>query len=562
MAQARADLAVIATQLQRGPQEGHEVITIHPARMVPPALTAQVVPLFAFFIVLVGPSLLIPCLNIGSLLLARSAERRREMGIRVALGAGRTQLMRHLLTESFLIAATGGMAGAAVFGVTVTILVASFDLSRDFSSRMVFDWHVPAFTMAISLAATVMFGLAPALHGAKTDVLAALKEGEATAPIKRSRLRAGFIVAQVSVSALLLVIAALVATTLNSPQIIDPGFSGDGVFVGAIDLGHEYSRAQGIGFLESVLERLDAHPGVASVSLSGADGPLSVGSAKREIAGRVQDSDSYSRYSISFGHFRTLGIPILAGRDFAATDREGAAPVGIVNDALARRYWAGENPVGKQIAGIEVVGVVRDTNYTALSEGRRPFLYVPLAQSYSAENMLLVKASGNPKSVLSAVREVVAHLDPDIPVSSMMAVNDLTTISRVPLRIVATLSGVLGLLSLGLALMGLSGVVAFLVRQRTREIGIRIALGATRSRIMWFVTRQAMLWTLSGLALGACGAVAVSRVLRFLLHGASSVDPMAIAGVALALTCAAFGACCIPARRAMRTDPMSALRDG
>jgi hypothetical protein len=287
-----------------------------------------------------------------------------------------------------------------------------------------------------------------------------------------------------------------------------------------------------------------------------------VGTAKREIAGRVRDSDAYSRYSISPGHFRTLGIPLLAGRDFAATDRQGAAPVGIVNDAMAHRYWAGDNPMGKQIGGVEVVGLVRDTNYTALSEGRRQFLYVPLAQNYNAEDTLLVKASGTPRGVLSAIQEVVGHLDPDIPVSSLMAVNDLTTISRLPLRMVATLSGVLGLLSLGLALMGLYGVVAFLVRQRTREIGIRIALGATRARIMWFVTRQAMLWTLSGLALGACGAVAVSRVLRFLLHGASSVDPIALAGVALALTGAAYGACWIPARRATGTDPMMALRDG
>jgi putative ABC transport system permease protein len=260
MAQAKADLAVIATQLRRGPQEGPAAIAIYPARMVPPALTAQVVPMFAFFIVLVGLSMLIPCLNIGSLLLARAAERRREMGIRVALGAGRTQLMRQLLTESFLIAASGGVAGAGVFGVTVAILVTSFDLSRDFSSRMVFDWHVPAFTMAISLAATVMFGLAPALHGAKTDVLSALKDGEATAPITRSRLRAGFIVAQVSVSALLLVLAALVARTLNNPQIVDPGFNGDGVFIGAIALDGEYSREQGISFLDAVLERLKAHP--------------------------------------------------------------------------------------------------------------------------------------------------------------------------------------------------------------------------------------------------------------------------------------------------------------
>jgi putative ABC transport system permease protein len=504
MAQAQADLAVIATQLPRLPQEGRAAIAIYPARMVPPALTAQVVPLFAFFMVLVGLSMLIPCLNIGSLLLARSAERRREMGIRVALGAGRTQLMRQLLTESLLIAVSGAVAAAAVFGVTVTILMASFDLSRDFSARMVFDWHVPAFTMAISLAATVMFGLAPALHGANTEVLGALKDGEATAPITRSRLRAGFIVAQVSVSALLLVIAALVARTLNNPQIIEPGFSGDGVFIGAIDLGHEYSREQGVSFLDAVLERLQAQPGVASVTLSGADGPLSVGSAKRDIAGRGEDSDPYARYSISPGHFRTLGIPLLAGRDFAATDREGAAPVGIVNNALAHRYWAGENPVGKQIAGIEVVGLVRDTNYTALNEGRRPFLYVPLAQSYNAENTLLVKASGNPKDVLSAVREVVAHLDPEIPVSNMMAVNDLTTISRVPLWIVATLSGVLGLLSLGLALMGLYGVVAFLVRQRTREIGIRVALGATPSRIMWIVTRQAMRWWRYLVCCGSC----------------------------------------------------------
>ena len=562
MKEATADLNVIATQLPRGGQEARAAMAVYPARMVPPALTARVVPLFAFFIVLVGLSMLIPCLNISSLLLARSAERRREMGIRVALGAGRTQLLRQLLTESLLIAASGAVAGSAVFAASVTILVASFDLSKDFSYRMVFDWHVPAFTVAIALVATVIFGLAPALHCAKTDVTAALKDGEATAPVRRSRLRAGFIGAQISVSALLLVNAALIARTLGNPEIIDPGFSGDGVFIGAIDLGHEYARESGIPFLDAVLARVGAHAGVASVSFSGADGPLSVGSGKRDIAGRDQDPDVYSRFRVSPGHFRTLGIPLLAGRDFRETDREGAAPVGIVNEALALRRWAGANPTGKLIAGVEVVGVVRDANYAAPSEGRKPFLYVPLAQSHDGDVTLLVKANGNLQTVLSAVREAIAQLDPDVPVSSLTPVNELTSMSRQPLRIVATLSGVIGLLSLGLALMGLYGVVAFLVRQRTREIGIRIALGATRARIMWLVTRQAMRWTLSGLALGAAGAIVVSRVLRFLLHGASAVDPVALAAVALPLTAAAYGACWIPARLATRTDPMMALRDG
>jgi putative ABC transport system permease protein len=559
-AEARAELRAIATQLAGGTQRRPAAVAVYPARMVPPGLTAYVVPFFAFFIVLVWLSMLIPCLNIGSLLLARAAERRREMGVRVALGASRTQLLRQLLTESFLIAASGGVAGTAVFGATVAILVYRFDLSADFSSRMVFDWRVLAFTVAVVLAATVMFGLAPALHCMKTDVTAALKDGEATAPITRSRLRAGFVVGQVAVSALLLVIAALVARTLGNPRVVDPGFNGDAVYIGAVDLGGDYSRERGVRFLDAVLEGLRARSGVMAVSLSGADGPLSIGSAKRDIAGRNQDADVYSRFRVSPGHFRTLGIPLLAGRDFTPGDREGAAPVGIVNEALARRRWPVDSPIGKQIDGLEVVGLVRDADYT-MSTGRRALLYVPLAQSYDGDVMLLVKAAGSATSVLSTVRQTIARLDPDVPVSSMAPVNDLADISRLPMRVAAALSGVLGGLSLGLALMGLYGVVAFMVRQRTREIGIRVALGATRARITWLVTGQAMRWTFSGLVLGAAGAAAVARILRFLLHGASAVDPVAVGGVALALAAVAYGACWTAARRAIQVDPMIALRD-
>jgi putative ABC transport system permease protein len=439
----------------------------------------------------------------------------------------------------------------------------------------VVDWQLVAAAVGLSLLTTVAFGLVPALQSSKYDVLPALKDGAATATPKQSRLRAVFLTTQVAMSTLLLVLAALFVRGLVSAQTLDRGLVTDGVLAASIDLESAgYNQARGAIVYEQLLERLERTPGLTSANIVDIV-PLTLSNRADEMVREGQrervDATLVYRNRVTPGHFRTLGIPLVVGRDFDARDRAQAAAVVIVNETLARRFWPGENPIGKRLRELtdrgaprpwfEVVGVARDSKYATVGEDPKPFMYQPMAQEYTPAGVVMVKTRGNAADALPLVRAAVADIDPNIALFSVMTLDSATSISLLPVKVAAAVAGTLGVLALILGAIGLYGVMSYLVRQRTREIGIRMALGAQRGAVVELVTRHGMRWTGIGLAVGLAASFAVAKLIAGFLYGVGPADPTAFVGIALLLIGTAYVACYIPARRASRIDPLVALRE-
>jgi predicted permease len=395
-----------------------------------------------------------------------------------------------------------------------------------------------------------------------------LKELSSTTGLKRSRLRGAFIVGQLAVSAVLLIMASLLVRSLSSPQSADRGFVSENVFMASVSPGNAgYTKERGVDFFERLLQRLEATPGVVSANVAEVI-PLTLSSATGRYQTDGAEPLSVNQNTISRGHFRTLGIPILAGRDFNVADRDGAPAVGIVNERLAQRLWPNESPVGKRLRSgkgpwIEVVGMVRDSKYVGISETPKLFLYRPIGQMYDprAHQSLLIKTTSNPMTMLTVVRTAVDELDPAMPIFGASSLDETTQISLLPAKIAATFAGALGILAVLLAVIGIYGVVSYLARHRTREIGIRIALGARPSQVMWFVSAEVLRWTIFGLVLGLGVSLGIAQFAKDFLYGVSPADPVSFGGIALILTATAYAACWIPARRATRVDPTVALRE-
>ena len=386
-------------------------------------------------------------------------------------------------------------------------------------------------------------GVAPALHSASTEVLSALKDGESTGTLQRSRLRSLFIVGQVAVSALLLAMSALFVRSLTSSHLMDLGFDTNGLITGRMNLDtRQYGVERGEAFYKSLLRNLETSSGLISVSIAESDGPLGVGAAKTRAVG-LPGPATYSTYVVSPGLFRTLRIPLLAGRDFNDTDVQGRPRVGIVDEAAAQHQWPGQTPIGKSLDGVEIIGLVRSTNYLSNSSTPRQFLYLPIAQNYTPNVLLIAKAKGNPAGAIPVLRDTVKLMDPDTPLADAFPFSSTMDLSLRPVRIVATVSGVLGTMALILA-----------------AIGIRIALGAPQSRVARLITQEALRWTIVGLAVGFGLAILTARAVRGLLFGIAVTDPLAFVSVTLLLAMVTLIATWIPARRASRVDPVVALR--
>jgi predicted permease len=422
---------------------------------------------------------------------------------------------------------------------------------------------------------TVAFGLMPALQSSKHDVLTALKDGAATAGPKQSRLRAVFLTTQVAMSTLLLVLAALFVRGLVSAQTLDRGLVTDGVLAASLDLESAgYTRDRGVLVYEQFRERLEQTPGITAATIVDIV-PLTLSNRADEMVPdgqRDADAPLVYRNRVTPGHFRTLGIPLVLGRDFDARDRAQGTAVAIVNEILAKRFWPGENPLGKRFRArndrespatpwFEVVGVARDSKYVTVGEDPKPFMYRPMSQEYTPAGVILVKGRGDEAETLRAVREAAAALDPNLAVFGVMTLDAATSISLLPVKIAATVASTLGTLALALGAIGLYGVMSYLVRQRTREIGIRMALGAQRGSVVNLVTRHGMRWTGIGLAVGLAASFAVAKVIAGFLFGVGPADPAAFLGITLLLFGTAYVACYIPARRASRIDPLAALRE-
>ncbi|UCD76767.1 MAG: ABC transporter permease [Phycisphaerales bacterium] len=584
MAEAQASLKVIASQLKDvDPEryEGEDVLVYSAAGVMPmtPGIRRAAYTISALLMSMVGLVLVVACANVANLLLARSTKRRREIGIRLAIGASRLRLIRQLLTESVLLALVGGGAGLLLGVWMMDVLIASLpDLPYNISLHVDvgIDGRMLAFTAAISLLTGILFGLAPALGATKISLLSSLRDDGSVVSfgLRRSFLRDGLVVAQVAMSLVLLIGAGLFIRSLAHAQGIDPGFDHRNVLAVAVDLGARHmDEAECRTFFEELLRRVRALPGVESASVETCP-PLTmtVSATSFWIEGRpFTDADdervSVAMSMVSDENFRTIGIPLLRGRDFRDTDTAGPG-VAIVNQAFANRYWPGEDPLGKRIstAGaegpyLEVVGVVGTAKYWLIGEEPRPYVYRALSQNYRPElASLLVRTKGDPMSAALSVRAVIREVDPRMAAADASPLTRLINISMLPAKLAAILFGLLGVLALLLASGGLYGVMSYSVSQRTHEIGVRVAIGAQHGDVLRLMLRRGLVLTLIGLVIGLAAALAGSRVVASLLYDISTLDPVTFVGVSVILIAVALLACYIPARRATKVDPAIALR--
>jgi len=540
-----------------------------------PQVRAPVLGFLALLMTVVGLVLLIACANLANLLLARASARRREIGIRLALGAGRSHLIRQLLTESVLLALLGGAAGAlwAWWGAD---LLAAFrpPLPVPVLIDLRPDLRVLAFTFAVAVATGVLFGLAPALAATRTDVVAALKDdGAATgAGPQRSRLRGALVVGQVSVALLLLVGSGLFVRSLRNAHTIDPGFEAGGLALASVDLALAgYDADAGRAFYMRALESVRALPGVVSATFV-KDPPLGLGGGNRRLviegyAARPQEDMQVALTAVGPGYFETLHVPLSRGRAFTDRDVPGAPLVAIVNESFVRQYWPGQDPIGRRIQmrnekapAMEVVGVAHDGKYRTLGEDPRPFLFVPLLQDYDGSATLIVRTGESPATVAAALPGRLATLEARVPVFDVKTMDEHLRFALLPARLAASVLGLFGIVALLLAGLGLYGVMSYLVSQRSREMGIRIALGARPGDVVRLVVGQGMRLTVLGAVGGLVSAFGLTRLVAGFLYGISPTDPWTFAAVTLVLAGVALLACLLPARRAAAVDPNVALR--
>ena len=492
----------------------------------------------------------------------------------MALGASRARVFRQLLTESVILAALGGAAG---IGVAAAARDGIWSLRPPFLADnfvdLTLDARVLAFTALVSLATGVIFGVMPALRASRPDVVDALKEETQGAGTSRGRaaLSRALVVAQVALSVVALVAAGLFLRSLARANEIDPGFDVEHVAAVIVNPGQGgYDGARALQFFRTVHERVGLVPGVQSTAWA-SSAPLT-GSLFKTIIKEGDNPESTTARTIATaivttpGYFRTLGIPLLQGRDFADSDRESTMRVTIVNQAFADRVWPHEDPIGKRFRFYtdtsyrQVIAVAKTSKYTTVGEDPQPAAYTPLEQDPSDTMVLFVRTGGEPAAALGTAQREIRTLDSHVPLNSPYTMRVILNQSLWPARLAAILLGALGILALTLASVGLYGVMAYSVTQRTREIGVRMALGADRSRVRAMVLRQAMLLVAIGLVIGVTGALAVARVVTRLLFGMSATDPTTFGGVCLVLVVVAVLASYVPAWRASRLDPLRALR--
>jgi predicted permease len=576
---AQANAQSIAAQLAKDyPQTNEGIGAILFTLSGEPGGAGEMAPWLSVLMVVAGLVLLIACANVANLLLARATGRSREMGIRTALGAGRGRLVRQMLTESLLLAVMGGAGGALLAAwLSDAMSLMMPPLGFPVSLNLEWDYRVLGFALALTLLTVVAVGLIPALLATKVDPLVSIKNetGAASALVRRSRLRGALVVTQVAVSLVSLLCAGLFIRSLAEQRKTNLGFDPERALLVSMELfPNGYDDKRGGEFYRQLVAQVAALPGVESASLSNQVPPLLLGSkwsASFEIEGytpRADERISVEGESVAPRYFQMMRIPLVEGREFTEVDDAQAASVVIVNETMARRYWGPDrSPVGSRLRrGIgtnrwsTVIGVARDVKYLGPTEPGRPWIYFPHAQDYWSTMTLVARTTGDPLQALPGVRGVVRALDPTLPVFDEKT---LQTHSGVPLfldRIAVTFLSGFGLLALTLAAVGLYGVMAYSVTARTREIGIRMALGAQTGDVLKHVLKQGLALTLIGIAIGLAAAFALTRLMGSLLFGVSPNDALTFALVSLSLAAVALLACYLPARRATKIDPLAALR--
>jgi len=577
--QAQADLKTIASALEKEYPDANQgrTVSLQPLTEAAIATNQRQGLLFgsALLMVIVGFVLLIACSNVANLLLARAAARRQEIAVRMALGASRWRLVRQLLTESVLLGLFSGILGF-FFGYGGCRLLWSFR-PAEFAQNLV-DPHLNAnvfvFVLVVAIFTGLIFGIAPALRSSRTPVVEALKEEARTAgrSVSGVTLANTLLIGQVAVSLVLLVTAALFLRSVQREYLISPGFETKNLTVFLLypgQLGYDRTRTE--QFYKDVRDRLGTVPGVASVSWA-ANLPL-FGRAQAGVTIEGQEqlkkSEAISSVinTIDLDYFSTMGIAILAGREFTQNDREGAAPVAIINDTMASRYWPNQDPLGKrlQLPGQkefrQIVGIVKTADYQTLGEAPQSCVYVPLRQNYSDSMVLYVRTEHDPSQMILSVQSEIRNIDPALPIDDIRTGTKVIEQALWGAKMGVGLLGVFGFLALGLASIGLYGIMAYSVNQRRREIGIRMALGAGQASVLRLILRQGMTLVICGVGLGLMLSILLGRALSKFLYGVGASDPTSLAGASLVLLTVAMVACYLPARRASKLDPLVALHE-
>ncbi|HUE02466.1 MAG TPA: ABC transporter permease [Bryobacteraceae bacterium] len=521
-----------------------------------------------------GLVLLIACANVANLLLVRAAARRKEMALRLALGVGRARLIRQLITESALLSISGA-AVALVLARWVRDLLWTFRppwmLSGDAVLR--FDGRVVGFTLLIAVLATLVFGLAPAMIATRTNLAAELRERRSpwTRAGHRVNARILLVMVQVALAVVALTGAGLFLRSLHNAQAVDPGF--DAAHIATVTMNAKtrgFTPAEGQQFYRRVLERTRSLPGVGAATLA-FNAPFRVYRARSlSVAGQDGGPGPGTVALIDLvepGYFSTLRIPLLRGRTFAGDDSLGAPRVAVINETMARRFWSGRNPIGARLhffgddAPVEIVGVAKDSTYGSLGEAPRLMVYLCLRQSYVPAITLWVRTTSDPEAMLGSLRREVQNLDRDVLLSDLQTAMQVSHEALWAQRLGAILFTAFGVLAGMLTVVGLYGVISYSVGQRTRELGIRMALGAHPGTVLRQVLAEGMVLVLWGLVLGLVAAITIAGVLKTLLFGVTARDPLTLGVVVAILLMTALAACAVPAWRATRTDPMLALRD-
>jgi predicted permease len=576
LAHAQEEMTLrLKREAQNYPEEhqGKDSVMVYPLWRNPFSFNYFFALLLPMLMVIAGVVLLLACANVANLMLVRAVGRRREIAIRMSLGASRWRLVRQLLVESLMLALAGGAVAMLITLWTAGTLM-KFLPPIDFPIGMVVraDRNVLLATIVISVLTGVIFGILPALRASSEAPVAVLKEdtGSASGSLRKARLASALVVAQVSLSLLLLVCAGLFIRSVLRAQQINPGFNSHNITIASYDLfSAGYSAEQGAEFDRQLVVKLEALPGVQSVSLSSRV-PLGLipDSTSVKPAGYVPQPKELMETPdaiVTPNFFRTMQIPLVEGRDFTLEDTKSSQRAVIVNQAFANRYWPQQEALGKRLSSdttrewFTVVGVAHDTKTGTLTEKPTPFVYLPLYQVYSPAMIIHARVGGDPVAFGKTVEHAIHQLNPDLVVFDVNSLDLNEQINTFPQHIAGTFVGAFGLLALVLAAVGIYGVTANTTRQRTHEIGIRMALGAGKEDILRLVLGHGLRLTFIGLGLGLAASFALTRYLSSLLLGVTGTDALTFSIVALLLCAVSLVACFLPARRAMRLDPMSAL---
>ena len=523
----------------------------------------------------VGCVLLVACVNVANLMLARATARQREFALRAALGASRWRIMHQLLVESLLLALVGGVVGFFLSIWALRLLLTAIPIQLPFWMNFGIDLRVLGFTAAITLLTGLIFGAAPALQTSRVDLNDTLKEGGRGSSGVRGRARSLLVVTEIALSLVVLVGAGLMIQSFLRLKRVNIGLNTQNVLTASVSLPRaKYKEDQRVAFYKRLLERMRNLPGVEAASATGSL-PLSGNNWGRSLTVEgfpvlsVGQAPAIQHTVVTPDYFRTMGIPLLSGRDFNDADAKGSTDVTIIDERLAREYWPNESPIGKRVRfgppednepWHTIVGVVGTVRHQRMQEDTRKSVYLPHQKIPVGGLALVLRTTSNPQELTGAIRREVAQLDPDLPVSEVATMDEVVAESIWQPRLYATLFGAFAAGALLLALIGIYGVMAFLVQTRTHEIGVRMALGASTRDVFKLIVGRGMKLTAVGVLIGVGGAIALTRLMHSLLFNTSATDPVTFILISLLLSVAAFLACYIPARRAAKVDPLIALR--